>query len=81
MVFKVLENLFILIRYLIIMYNTDFLAQLDESRRHLFGNRDPMNLDDSFSYSPPRTLVVECFLDTNGEFVPLTDTKTIEGKV
>jgi hypothetical protein len=53
------------------MYNTDYLPQLEESRRHLFDNRNPRNLPVSSRYFPPQNIeILECEEDTNGEWVP-----------
>jgi hypothetical protein len=64
------------------MYNTDFLSQLEASRRHLFGsNTDPRTTSDEAynRYSiPPGLRVLECNEDSNGEFVPQ---EALEGRV
>jgi len=70
------------------MYNTDFLPQLERFRRHLFraGFTDPINASNEAHrrYSPPPGVkVVECYEDTNREYVPnpiILVPKTIEGK-
>ncbi|MBS3075590.1 hypothetical protein J4429_03970 [Candidatus Pacearchaeota archaeon] len=60
------------------MYNIDFLPQLEESRRHLFGNSDPHNPLSSALYHPPLTLkIIKCGEDINGEWVPV---RALEGK-
>ena len=55
------------------MYNwRDFGKQIEESRRYLFGNSgEPPSPEDCAAYTLPADLkVVECFKDTNGEWVP-----------
>jgi len=61
------------------MYNIDFLFQLENSRRHIFGNLDPRDLPLSVGYyPPPGTRIIECIEAPNGEYVPTT---TLEEKV
>ncbi|MBS3079660.1 hypothetical protein J4218_06060 [Candidatus Pacearchaeota archaeon] len=54
------------------MYNTDFLPQLEASRRHLFGSLDTRDAVRRMNnYVPPSNLqVLPCVEDTNGEWVP-----------
>ena len=55
------------------MYNSspDFLKQLEDSRRSLFGTRDPRNIPLSARYYVPREVkVLSCHEDINGEYVP-----------
>ena len=53
----------------------DFLPQLEESRRRLFGSLEPREAVQRISpYSPPVELrAVECVEDINGEWVPVKD--------
>jgi hypothetical protein len=55
------------------MYNIDFLPQLEESRRRLFGSLEPGEAVEKISnYSPPvGAKVIKCVEDVNGEFVPV----------
>jgi len=52
------------------MYNTDFLQQIEQSRRNLFGNSGlPPSIEDCARYSlPPSLKVVRCIQNTNGEW-------------
>lgn len=54
------------------MYNTDFLPQLEESRRHLFGNTGcPPDEATRARYMPPRSIkTIPCHEDSNSEWVP-----------
>ncbi len=50
------------------MYNIDFLKQIEESRRYIFGNRGP---SESPPYFPSKDIeIIQCKEDTNGEWVP-----------
>jgi hypothetical protein len=62
------------------MYNIDFLSQLEEYRRRLFGSLEPREVVKAIShYSPPVGVrVLECVEDRNGEFVPV---KALDGIV
>lgn len=58
------------------MYNTDFLRQIEKSRRHIFGTGcfDCRSFSEEVSrkYFPPVNLkVIECYEDINGEYVPI----------
>jgi hypothetical protein len=53
------------------MYNINYLSQLQESRRHLFGYRDPRNLPASSRYFPPQNVqILECEENASGEWAP-----------
>lgn len=65
------------------MYNTDFLPQLEKSRKYIFGKRttEPREASDKahIIYSVPKgATILECVEDSNGEFVPK---KSLERKV
>lgn len=53
------------------MYNIDFIHQLEKCRKHIFGYSDSRDLPASAKYHPPEGVeIIECVLDTNGEWVP-----------
>ena len=58
------------------MYNTDYLEQIEESRRSIFGlggpNKGAAEAAQRARYSPPPGQTVPCYEDVNGEYVPHT---------
>lgn len=65
------------------MYNTDFLPQLEKSRKHLFGLGEPREVSKEYYalYHPPSNLrILECKKDVNGEWVPSPLEKEVEKK-
>ncbi len=69
------------------MYNTDFLPQIEEFQRYLFGSgcvdvRAAVEEASKKPYFPPKDLeIVRCHEDTNGEFVPDTALGGLETEI
>jgi len=68
------------------MYSLKFLPQLDAFARDLWGNSyiDPKGISGEMSrrYSPhPKMKIIPCEEDTNGEYVPIRDTKKVNSEL
>jgi hypothetical protein len=62
------------------MYNVRYLAQCEESRRHLLGVGGASSSADSAGRLPvPPVVILPCRIDTNGEWIPAKGTETNEG--
>ena len=52
------------------MYNMEFYEQLEQSRRHLFGNNGGPTPEDENYVLPPGIKVIPCRVNEHGEPIP-----------